>query len=124
KPGPSPQAAPVAAASPGWPVFRGNPQATGTAPCELAPQLEMLWTFSTEHDNFENAVAIVDGTVYAGSLGGNLYAIDLAGGTEKWRSFTKLGFTAAPAVHGGSVYLGDAEGRFYCLDTVAGKPKW
>lgn len=107
-----------------WPLFRGDPQATGVAADELSPPLDVMWTFSTEDDTFETSAAIADGTVFAGSLGGNLYAINLADGKEKWSFFSKLGFTAAPAVRNGFVFIGDADGRFYALDAGTGKLQW
>ena len=120
----TPEKAAVADAAQGWPLFRGNPQATGVAPSPLPQSLELLWTFSTEDESFETAVAIEADTVYAASLDGSLLAIDLATGRQRWRFFSKLGFAAPPAVHGGGVYVGDADGRFYCLDAADGQPKW
>ncbi len=107
-----------------WPLFRGNPQATGAVNEPLPEKPELLWTFVTKEGFFETTAVIANGTVYAGSIEGWLYAIDLATGQERWKFFSKLGFTAAPAVHQRRVYIGDADGRFYCLDSSTGKPKW
>ena len=107
-----------------WPLFRGNPQATGVAGSGLPDELELLWTFSTKKGGFESTAAIDGGMVYAGCLDGNLYAIDLKSGEKRWEFTTDLGFTASAAVRNGLLYIGDYDGRFYCFDAASGKPKW
>ncbi len=108
----------------GWPLFRGDSQATGVAKGTLPERLQLLWTFSTEQGGFKATAAIDRGTVYVGSTDGNLYAVGLADGKRRWAMPTDLGFTAAPAVRDGRVYIGDNEGRFYCVDGRSGKVKW
>jgi outer membrane protein assembly factor BamB len=107
-----------------WPLFRGDALGTGVARGPLPEQLEVLWRFPTQDGAFEGSVAIVDGVVYAGCLDGNLYAIDLQTGQERWKFHTDLGFVAAPSVRAGKVYIGDVEGRFYCLSAATGEPIW
>ena len=107
-----------------WPLVRGDAQARGVAHGDLSGQLDLLWKFSTKEGGFEGSAVIVDGVVYAGSLDGNLYAIDLASGQKKWAYKTELGFSASPAVAGGLVYVGDADGKFYCIDAAKGEFKW
>ncbi len=102
-------------------MFRGNPQATGVAAGGLPEKLERLWTFSTTKGGFESTAAIVNGVVYIGSTDGNLYALDLATGHERWRFLTQLGFTASAAVCDGRVYIGDSDGTFYCVDAPRGE---
>ena len=108
----------------GWPLFRGDSQATGVAKGTLPERLQLLWTFSTEHGGFKATAAIDRGTVYVGSTDGNLYAVGLADGKRRWAMPTDLGFTAAPAVRDGRVYIGDSDGRFYCVNGRSGKVKW
>ena len=107
-----------------WPVCRGDAQATGIAHSPLPEKLEVLWKFNSQQHGFEATVAIVDGLVFAGSLDGNLYVLNLADGKEKWKFHTELGFNAAAAVTGGRVFAGDADGKFYCFDAATGKPLW
>lgn len=107
-----------------WPVFRGDPQATGVARGELPERLEPLWTFSTEKGGFESTAAIVDGVVYIGSTDGKLYALDLKTGEKRWEFATPLGFSASAATRGGRVYIGDSDGMFYCLEAASGKQLW
>ena len=107
-----------------WPLFRANPLATGVAASPLPENPALLWKFPTEQGAFESTPVVADGKVYIGSLDGNLYAVDLADGKEKWRFHTELGFAASAAVRDGLVFIGDTEGRFYCLDAATGKAKW
>ncbi len=120
----SPLPSPLSPLHADWPVFRGNPQATGVAAGGLPEKLERLWTFSTTKGGFESTAAIVDGVVYIGSTDGNLYALDLATGHERWRFLTQLGFTASAAVCDGRVYIGDSDGTFYCVDAATGRKLW
>lgn len=122
-----PSAAPNKLQSPttnSWPLFRGDPQATGIAPGGLPEKLEPLWTFASEKGGFESTAAIVDGMVYIGSTDGKLYALDLESGKKRWEFATPLGFSASAAVRDGRVCIGDADGMFYCLDAASGKQLW
>ncbi len=107
-----------------WPVFRGDSLATGIAHSSLADRPEVLWKFESQQHGFEATVAIADGIVFAGCLDGNLYALSLADGKEKWKFHTELGFSAPAAVADGRVFAGDADGKFYCIEAATGKPLW
>ncbi|MCZ2342116.1 MAG: PQQ-binding-like beta-propeller repeat protein [Bacteroidales bacterium] len=105
-----------------WPVFRGNPQMTGTTTAHLPDQLTERWTFTCKN-GLEGAPAIVGDTVYLASLGEHLYALELATGREKWR-IRLAPMKAAPAVANGRVFVGDIDGKFYCVDAKTGKKLW
>ena len=107
-----------------WPLFRGDPQATGVARGTLPEKLKRLWTFSVERGGFESTAAIADGTVFVGCTDGKLYAVDLADGRKRWEFTTELGFAASAAVRAGQVYIGDYDGRFYSIDARSGKANW
>jgi outer membrane protein assembly factor BamB len=105
-----------------WPVFRGNLAMTGTAVGEFPEKPEVLWTFKAK-DAVEGAAAIVEGTVYFGSLDDHLYALELKTGKEIWK--TKLGpIKASPAIKGNRIYVGDGEGKFHAVDRKSGKVVW
>ena len=107
-----------------WPLFRGDPQATGVARSGLPDALELQWQFHVERGAFEGTPAIVDQQVILADLDGKIYALDLATGEEKWVHDTGTGFTASPAVRDGRVFLGDYLGQFYCLDLRDGQRLW
>jgi len=105
-----------------WSIFRGDPLMNGVGMAKLPDQLEERWVFKTK-DTIEGAPAIVDGVVYVASMDKHLYAVDLAKGTERWK--TQLGpMKASPAVRAGRIYVGDVEGKFYCLEAATGKLIW
>jgi outer membrane protein assembly factor BamB len=81
-----------------WPLFRGNSLSTGVYPGTLPDQLDVLWTFEPEKAAFEATAVIAGGVVYVGSLDGELFAVNLADGSEKWKFPTEAGFRAAAAV--------------------------
>jgi outer membrane protein assembly factor BamB len=105
-----------------WPLFRGNALQTGVAASPLPEALGVRWTFKAK-DAVESTAAIVDGTVYVGSLDEHLYALDLATGRQKWAY--KAGPIKAPvSVRQGLVYVGDADGLFHCVDAATGTKRW
>jgi outer membrane protein assembly factor BamB len=113
-----------------WPLFRGNALQTGVAASSLPEELDIRWKFKAQ-DGIEGAAAIVDGTVYIGSLDEHLYALDLATGRLKWSyqtdpaKGTKVGpLRASPSVRDGLVYVGDADGIFHCVEAATGNKRW
>lgn len=55
-------------------------------------------------------------TLYVGSEDHNLYALDIADGTEKWRFAANGSINSTPAMDkGGNLYFGCEDGFVYCL---------
>ena len=75
-----------------WPLFRGNSACDGVAGGKLPDKPKLLWKKSFKDGAFDATATIVDGTIYVGSFDGNLYALDLADGKEKWKFHSELGF--------------------------------
>lgn len=117
-------AAPAAA---DWTAFRGGPANTGVAEGALPAKPELKWTFAAE-DGFSATAAIVGGVVYAGSLDGRLYALDLATGKERWRYPAGEAIKSSPLVDvgkgGGTVYFGDEAGTLHAVDAATGRKRW
>ena len=67
---------------------------------------------------------MASGTAYVASTDGNLYAVDIESGAQKWKLELGVRATASPAVDHGTVYLGTYSGRFYAVDAATGKLKW
>ena len=96
-----------------WASFRGNLRMTGIAtmspPLTTTPRL--LWTYETG-SSVESTAAIVNDTVYVGTMTNALLAIDLKTGRLRWKFVGAGPISASPAVAGGLVYVGDESGRF------------
>ena len=67
-----------------WAQFRGTPGLSGTSDASVPETLELLWTFEAG-ESIDSSAAIVDGVVYVGTYSGELVAVDLETGTERWR---------------------------------------
>ena len=82
-----------------------------------------LWQAATGDSVTCTPAVAPDGTVYAGSDDGDLYAFT-SGGTLKWK-FAAGGFDTSAAAVGddGTVYAGSEDGNLYAL-TTAGVLKW
>lgn len=81
----------------------------------------LKWKFDKE-DIFEPT--ITNGIAYFGSEDGNLYAVDIKTGQEKWRFKTSDYITGTPAVVDKTVYFGSHNGILYALNVDTGKEKW
>jgi outer membrane protein assembly factor BamB len=81
------------------------------------------WKFQTKGHVFSSP-AVADGTVFAGSTDGKLYALDQATGVQKWTFTTRSRVNSSPAVQNGLVYFGSFDGTFYALDAKNGQLKW
>lgn len=107
-----------------WPFFRGNPNSTGVSDSKLPEKPELLWKKEVKGGCFNGTPAIDEGVVYIGDLDGELYALDLNTGEEKWKVETETGFKAPIGVRGEKVYAGDYDGVFHCYSKQEGKELW
>lgn len=109
-----------------WPMGGRTPQRTAEAAEELAPPLEAVWTADVTGGFGQGGVAVVDSTVFAVNLRGELYGIDLV--TGKRLGWVDLGeaYEGAPAVNGGRVFLASSAmtESFHSYDLASGKREW
>jgi outer membrane protein assembly factor BamB len=75
-------------------------------------------------DFYLSSPALANGTVFFGSGDHNIYALDAASGTLKWKFSTGDVVHASPAVADGTVYIGSWDSFFYAIDASSGKEKW
>src|SRR5215468_7182661 len=79
-------------------MFHGNLAHTGVYESPGPTQFHNLkWTFHTR-GAIVASPAIVDGTVYIGSMDAHLYAIDQESGKEKWNFKSSMPIASSPAV--------------------------
>ncbi|MFE3902402.1 PQQ-binding-like beta-propeller repeat protein [Streptomyces sp. NPDC059153] len=83
------------------------------------------WVF-TAGDVITGKPAVVDGTIYFGSIDKHVYAVHADTGTKKWSFATGDKVFCSPAVADGTLYigLGGKEPGLYALDAVLGEKTW
>jgi outer membrane protein assembly factor BamB len=113
-----------------WPLFRGNPEATGVATSTLPSELAEQWKFEVGKDGgFRGSPVIVRNqsdkkpTVYIADLDGKIYSLNLATGHKNWDFQAGISIEASPAYSQGKIFIGDVDGNFYCLNE-AGELVW
>lgn len=107
-----------------WPMFRGSSALCGVSETQLPKTLKLRWSYQAK-DSIESSAAIVDGTVYVGSMDGSLHAIDLAAGKVRWQYGTGGPVEeSSPCVHSGMAYVGDLNGVLHAVDVATGKARW
>lgn len=85
----------------------------------------VIWTF--EGAPIFGTPIIQDSVVYVGSTDGRVYALNVADGSEKWKTDATSNaaiFTANPLINNGVVYIGDYGGRCHAYNAVDGSSKW
>ena len=106
------------------PGFRGDPEHPGiydSAP--VAKFTQIKWKFQTK-GIVVSSPAVVGNTLYVGSADHNLYAVDIATGTQKWAFKTGSGVASSPAVANGTVYFASYDGNFYAVNAADGTLRW
>jgi outer membrane protein assembly factor BamB len=81
-------------------------------------------TFADPFDTFLSSPVVGDGAVFFGSGDGNVYALDAATGSLRWKVGTGDVVHASPAYADGVVYVGSWDSFFYALDARTGKERW
>jgi outer membrane protein assembly factor BamB len=121
--------------------------ANGTTGCSGAPKVcAPIWLATTAAGaEVASSPSVVDGVLYVGSDGGDLWAYDAAGNTNcttgsprvcgpLWRGEINVSVSSTPAVANGLVYVGGGDGALYAFDAtgtvgcstfpVVCQPKW
>lgn len=81
-------------------------------------------TMPDPFDFFLSSPVFSQGAVYFGSGDTNIYALDAASGTLKWKFKTGDVVHASPAISDGVLYVGSWDSYFYALDASTGNVKW
>jgi outer membrane protein assembly factor BamB len=77
-----------------------------------------------EYDYLHSSPTHDDGVVYVGSADGDLYAVDLETGQERWRFAAAERVRSSPTVAGATVYFGSWDGHVYAVSTATGDEVW
>ncbi len=90
---------------------------------QLSGQPREEWRFATG-DAIQSSPTLANGTLYATSLDGKLYALDPAAGKRHWATLTHGPILSTPLVSGEAVYVGSMDHNLYALDARTGQPRW
>ncbi len=75
-------------------------------------------------DFYVSSPVVSAGLAIFAAADGNVYALDLATGRERWRYPAQTLFRSSPAVAEGYVVVGGADGHVYALNLADGKLRW
>jgi outer membrane protein assembly factor BamB len=107
-----------------WRQFRGNPRLTGVSSSVPPDTLKVLWSYSAG-DAILSSPTVADGVVYVGVGNGDLIAVDLGSGKQRWKYATKSFVDeSSPAIGAGAVYVGDLDGIVHAVSVRDGKALW
>jgi outer membrane protein assembly factor BamB len=81
-------------------------------------------TMPDPFDFYLSSPVVSDGAVYFGSGDGNIYSLDPAAGTLKWKFQTGDVVHASPALADGTLFIGSWDSYLYALDAATGKERW
>jgi eukaryotic-like serine/threonine-protein kinase len=81
-------------------------------------------TMPDPFDVYLSSPSVWNDVVYFGSGDGNVYALDAASGTLKWKFQTGDVVHASPAIADGKLYIGSWDSYFYALDAASGQQLW
>ena len=117
----------------GWSASGDNARyqdakAAGLTAADL-PRLKLKWAFGLPGGvETSSQPTVVGGTVYVGSDGGEVYAIDAGSSCVHWSYLAGAGIRTAPVVFpiGGrhAVVVGDLKANLYAIDTRTGALIW
>jgi len=77
-----------------------------------------------EYDYMHSSPIVADGTVYIGSMDGNLYAVEADTGKEQWRFQTGAKVRSTPVMDSGTLFCASWDGHLYALDAGDGELRW
>lgn len=85
---------------------------------------QQLWTFVSPAGGDVRSPAIGDGLVYTVSGDGNVYALDVATGEQRWSAPVGSVARAAPALVGDTLYVVANAGKVFAFDAATGAERW
>jgi outer membrane protein assembly factor BamB len=81
-------------------------------------------TMPDPFDVYLSSPTVWNGVIYFGSGDGNVYSLDAATGSLRWKYKTGDVVHASPAIVEGKLYIGSWDSYFYALDAATGKELW
>ena len=82
------------------------------------------WPPFQADDKIWSRAAVADGTLYFGTLGHSVYAVNAGDGRQRWQTPLEGAVVGTPLVLNGTVYVGSLDRSLYALDAGNGEVKW
>lgn len=83
----------------------------------------LRWLRDDSADGIVGGIVTDDGTIYYGTKGKHVFALDAATGAQKWQFNTKGEVWATPTLSSDAIYVSSLDGSLYALDKSGGQ-KW
>lgn len=119
---------PVTSGRAAWPTFGYDSANTGYDPDATGPtgDASVVWQFDAGSPTANTSPVVGTDAVYTGSsgTGGNLWALDVESGEQRWEFETKGWVNHAPALAGDAVYVGTDGQAFHAVDARTGEERW
>lgn len=108
-----------------WPQFMHDARHTGRSEYTIPDKIKILWISNFAIQEITGLSISGDGgTIYAGSVDHNVYAVNAADGSVLWQYLTDHEIVGTPAVdQDGNIYVGSKDDHLHCLNPD-GTPKW
>ena len=106
-----------------WPMYRQNPQRSGSVVTELPKRLGKLWEAALGTNI--TAPVVADGRLLVADVDTHtIHALDARTGQSLWCYTAGGRIDSAPSVYGPLVLFGSADGWVYCLGARDGAEVW
>jgi len=106
-----------------WPMFHHDLTHAGYSTSTVV-NTTLTWHYLTG-SAVVSSPAVVDGTVFVGSLDNNTYALNAKTGAQVWNYTTGGPIQwSSPAVASGVVYVGSTDNKIYALNAATGTEVW
>jgi len=108
-----------------WPRAGYDRGRTSHTPDQAGPDgsVGSLWE-SRIASGLESGPVVADGTVYAGTTDGQLFALDARAGVQRWQFQTDNDIVATPVVAGETLYAVSKDAHVYAIDRNDGTKRW
>ena len=108
-----------------WPRAGYDQGRTSHTPDQQGPDgsVDVLWE-SEIGGGLESGSVVADGTVYAGTTDGLLFALDARTGAQRWHVETYNAVGATPVVAGETLYAVSKDAHVYAIDRDDGSERW
>jgi outer membrane protein assembly factor BamB len=106
-----------------WPTYRGDPERSGRAACDVPSEPSKAWEAEIGGKLVQPIVA--DGKLFVAQVDAHtIHALDAADGSRLWSYTAGARIDSPPTWHDGQLLFGSRDGWVYCLRADDGALAW